>query len=100
MLMTCIGIHPLMRGSGPPSSIAAPRGPTGFIQQALDIPIGQAAYVGADLQRFQWSRTDDAADVRDHSTHEAFDRTAHLRHGDSDLALGGMDRLVTAASAR
>jgi hypothetical protein len=72
----------------------------GFIQQALDIPIGQTAYVGADHQRFQWPRTDDAADVRDYSTHEALDRTAHLRHGDSDLALGGLDRLVTAAIAR
>src|SRR5438270_12716285 len=75
----------------PGSLHSSTRAEPGFIQQALDIPIGRTAYVGADHQRFQWSRTDDAADVRDYATHGAFDRTAHLWHGDSDLALGGLD---------
>src|SRR5260221_690538 len=63
-----------------------------FIEQAFDIPIGQTADVGANHQSFQGSRAHDAAHVRDDPTHEAVDGPAHLRHGDTDLPLGGLDR--------
>jgi hypothetical protein len=71
-----------------------------FIQQAFDITIGQTADIRANDQRFERSRADDAAHVWDDATHEPFDGAAYLRHGDGDLALRGLDRLIPAAVAR
>ena len=54
----------------------------------------------SDDQRFERSRADNAAHVRDHPTDEAFECAAYLRHGDADFALGGLDWLVPTAVAR
>ena len=72
----------------------------GFVQQALDIAIGQTADVGTNNQGFERSGPHDAADVRNDATDEAFDTAAYLRHRDADLAFGGLDRLAATAVAR
>jgi hypothetical protein len=56
---------------------------------------------GLTLKPYRYSIAyGNAAHIRHDPTHEALDRATHLRHGDGDLALSGLDRFDAAAVAR
>jgi hypothetical protein len=68
-----------------------------FVQQTLDIAIGQPTNVRADDEGLEGSGADDAAHVWNQATDEPLDGAAYLWHGHADLTLGGLDRLAAAA---